>query len=75
MSNEATTNETPLVTRAQHQTLLDAADVITHLAEEARKDFAAGRAPEGVDRDLEEVSFKLSGMAMLLEVAGMVSDG
>ena len=75
MSNEATTNSTPLVTRAQHKSLEDAAQVLTHLAAEARKDFQAGRAPEGVDRDLDELSWKVSGMAVLLEAAGMVSDG
>ena len=70
-----TTNSTPLVTPTQHKALVDASEVLAHLAEEARKDFAAGRAPEGVDKDLDELSWKVSGMAILLEAAGMVSDG
>ena len=74
MSNEATTNDAPLVTPTQHKALVDAAEVLTHLAEEARKDFAAGRAPEGVDRDLTDLSFKVASMALLLEAAGMVSE-
>lgn len=69
-----TTNSTPLVNRTQHKALLDAADVLHHLAAEAREDFKNGRAPEGVDQDLDNLAHKVNGTAMLLELAGMVSE-
>jgi hypothetical protein len=73
--SEEVTNSTPLVTRVQHQTLLDASEVVTHLADEAREDLKVGRAPEGVDRDLDMLASKLFSMAMMLEMTGMVSEG
>ena len=71
--NEEVTNQTPLVTPAQHQTLLDAADVFHHLATQAANDEKAGRAPEGTADDMALMAHKLNGTAMLLELAGMVS--
>ena len=52
MSN-GVTNSTPLVSRAQHQTLLDAADVLEHLATEADNDAKVGRAPADVADDIK----------------------
>ena len=74
MSSEVT-NSTPLVTPVQHKALMDAADVLGHLAREAREDQKVGRAPEGVDRDLDMLASKLFSMAMMLEMTGMVSEG
>jgi hypothetical protein len=69
------TNSTPLVTPTQHKALTDAAEVLEHLATEADNDTKVGRAPEGVGDDLRLLAYKVNGTAMLLELAGMVSDG
>jgi len=74
MSNEVT-NSTPLVTRAQHTALAEAVPVVEHLANEARADEEAGRAPEGMGEEMQTLAYKLGGLVMLLELAGMVSDG